>query len=126
VTKEFITIPNSVGDQLNAWIIKPKNFDPNKKYPLFMFQYSGPVRSGFNSWDGGNGIWFEMLAQKGYVVACVDGTWNSYKGAKFKKVTNNWENTKSKTRLLLQNGSGISLILTNPELESSDGVLVVI
>jgi dipeptidyl-peptidase-4 len=85
VTKEFITIPNSVGDQLNAWIIKPKNFDPNKKYPLFMFQYSGPVRSGFNSWDGGNGIWFEMLAQKGYVVACVDGRGTGYKGAKFKK-----------------------------------------
>ncbi|MDN5627517.1 MAG: S9 family peptidase [Weeksellaceae bacterium] len=88
VTKEFITIPNSVGDQLNAWIIKPKNFDPNKKYPLFMFQYSGPgSQQVSNSWDGGNGIWFEMLAQKGYVVACVDGRGTGYKGAKFKKVT---------------------------------------
>lgn len=88
VTKEFITIPNAVGDQLNAWIIKPKNFDPNKKYPLFMFQYSGPgSQQVSNSWDGGNGIWFEMLAQKGYVVACVDGRGTGYKGAKFKKVT---------------------------------------
>ena len=88
VTKEFITIPNSVGDQLNAWIIKPKNFDPNKKYPLFMFQYSGPgSQQVSNSWDGGNGIWFEMLAQKGYVIACVDGRGTGYKGAKFKKVT---------------------------------------
>ena len=88
VTKEFITIPNSVGDQLNAWIIKPKNFDPNKKYPLFMFQYSGPgSQQVSNSWDGGNGIWFEMLAQKGFVVACVDGRGTGYKGAKFKKVT---------------------------------------
>ncbi len=88
VTKEFITIPNSVGDQLNAWIIKPKNFDPNKKYPLFMFQYSGPgSQQVSNSWDGGNGIWFEMLAQKGYIVACVDGRGTGYKGAKFKKVT---------------------------------------
>ncbi len=87
VTKEFITIPNSVGDQLNAWIIKPKNFDPNKKYPLFMFQYSGPgSQQVSNSWDGGNGIWFEMLAQKGYVVACVDGRGTGYKGAKFKKI----------------------------------------
>lgn len=87
VTKEFITIPNAVGDQLNAWIIKPKNFDPNKKYPLFMFQYSGPgSQQVSNSWDGGNGIWFEMLAQKGYVVACVDGRGTGYKGAKFKKV----------------------------------------
>ncbi len=88
VTKEFITIPNTVGDQLNAWIIKPKNFDPNKKYPLFMFQYSGPgSQQVSNSWDGGNGIWFEMLAQKGYIVACVDGRGTGYKGAKFKKVT---------------------------------------
>ncbi len=88
VTKEFITIPNSVGDQLNAWIIKPKKFDPNKKYPLFMFQYSGPgSQQVSNSWDSGNGIWFEMLAQKGYVVACVDGRGTGYNGAKFKKVT---------------------------------------
>ncbi|WP_267404004.1 MULTISPECIES: S9 family peptidase [unclassified Chryseobacterium] len=86
--KEFITIPNDAGDQMNAWIIKPKNFDKNKKYPLFMFQYSGPgSQQVANSWDNGNGIWFEMLAQKGYIVACVDGRGTGYKGAKFKKVT---------------------------------------
>ena len=52
-----------------------------------MFQYSGPgSQQVSNSWDGGNGIWFEMLAQKGYVVACVDGRGTGYKGAKFKKV----------------------------------------
>ncbi|MDV7699038.1 S9 family peptidase [Chryseobacterium soli] len=86
--KEFITIPNAVGDQMNAWIIKPKNFDKNKKYPLFMFQYSGPgSQQVSNSWDNGNAIWFEMLAQKGYIIACVDGRGTGYKGAKFKKVT---------------------------------------
>ncbi len=86
--KEFITIPNEAGDQMNAWIIKPKNFDKNKKYPLFMFQYSGPgSQQVANSWDNGNAIWFEMLAQKGYIVACVDGRGTGYKGAKFKKVT---------------------------------------
>ncbi|KFF11768.1 peptidase S9 [Chryseobacterium soli] len=86
--KEFITIPNAVGDQMNAWIIKPKNFDKNKKYPLFMFQYSGPgSQQVSNSWDNANAIWFEMLAQKGYIIACVDGRGTGYKGAKFKKVT---------------------------------------
>jgi dipeptidyl-peptidase-4 len=50
---------------MNAWIIKPKNFDKNKKYPLFMFQYSGPgSQQVANSWDNGNGIWFEMLLKK--------------------------------------------------------------
>lgn len=86
--KEFITIPNEAGDQMNAWIIKPKNFDPNKKYPLFMFQYSGPgSQQVSNSWDNGNALWFEMLAQKGYIIACVDGRGTGFKGAKFKKVT---------------------------------------
>ena len=87
-TREFITIPNEVGDQMNAYIIKPKNFDPNKKYPLFMYQYSGPgSQSVSNSWDGGNGLWFNHLVQKGYVVACVDGRGTGYKGTKFKKIT---------------------------------------
>lgn len=88
VSKEFITIPNEAGDQMNAWIMKPKNFDPNKKYPLFMYQYSGPgSQSVANSWDGGNGLWFNHLVQQGYIVACVDGRGTGYKGTKFKKVT---------------------------------------
>ncbi|MGV4415330.1 DPP IV N-terminal domain-containing protein [Chryseobacterium sp. T1] len=87
VNKEFFTIPNDAGDQMNAWVIKPKNFDPNKKYPVFMFQYSGPgSQQVSNSWDGGNGIWFEMLAQKGYLVVCVDGRGTGYKGTAYKKV----------------------------------------
>ncbi|WP_347216792.1 S9 family peptidase [Chryseobacterium sp.] len=88
VEKEFITIPNAVGDQMNAWVMKPKNFDPNKKYPLFMFQYSGPgSQQVANSWDNGNAMWFNHLVQKGYIVACVDGRGTGYKGAKYKKVT---------------------------------------
>lgn len=88
VVKEFFTIPNEAGDQMNAYILKPKNFDPNKKYPLFMFQYSGPgSQQVSNSWDQGNGIWFNMLVQKGYIVACVDGRGTGYKGTSYKKVT---------------------------------------
>ncbi|QCX53657.1 S9 family peptidase [Elizabethkingia sp. JS20170427COW] len=88
VAKEFLTIPNEVGDQMNAWMIKPKNFDASKKYPVFMYQYSGPgSQSVSNSWDGGNGIWFEMLAQKGYIIVCVDGRGTGFKGTKYKKAT---------------------------------------
>ena len=86
--KEFFTIPNEVGDQMNAYIIKPKNFDANKKYPVFMYQYSGPgSQSVSNSWDQGNGFWFNHLVQKGYLVVCVDGRGTGYKGSKYKKVT---------------------------------------
>ena len=88
VTKEFLTVPNEAGDQMNAWIMKPKDFDPNKKYPLFMFQYSGPgSQSVSNSWDAGNGLWFNHLVQKGYIVVCVDGRGTGFKGTKFKKST---------------------------------------
>lgn len=88
VAKEYFTIPNEVGDQMNAWVMKPKDFDPNKKYPLFMFQYSGPgSQQVTNSWDQGNGFWFNHLVQKGYIVACVDGRGTGYKGTEYKKTT---------------------------------------
>ncbi len=88
VAKEFITVPNEVGDQMNAYIMKPKDFDPNKKYPLFMFQYSGPgSQQVTNSWDVGNGLWFNHLVQQGYIVACVDSRGTGYKGTDYKKVT---------------------------------------
>ena len=88
VTKEFMTIPNEAGDQMNAWVMKPKDFDPDKKYPLFMFQYSGPgSQQVTNSWDQGNGLWFNHLVQKGYIVACVDGRGTGYKGTEYKKTT---------------------------------------
>ncbi len=88
VIKEFMTIPNEAGDQMNAWVMKPKDFDPSKKYPLFMFQYSGPgSQQVSNSWDQGNGLWFNHLVQKGYIVACVDGRGTGYKGTEYKKTT---------------------------------------
>ena len=88
VTKEFFQIPNKNGDQMNAWMIKPKDFSPNKKYPVLMYQYSGPgSQQVSNVWDGRNTIWFNLLAQKGYIVLCVDGRGTGYRGTKYKKAT---------------------------------------
>lgn len=85
--KEFSTI-NVGGNSLNMWMIKPTDFNPNKKYPLLMYQYSGPgSQSVKNSWNGSNDYWYYMLAQQGYIVACVDGRGTGFKGADFKKVT---------------------------------------
>ena len=85
--KEFSTI-NINGNDLNMWMIKPANFDAKKEYPLFMFQYSGPgSQQVANRWNNANDYWYQMLAQKGYIIACVDGRGTGFKGADFKKVT---------------------------------------
>lgn len=85
--KEFSTISINDND-LNMWMIKPMDFDPAKKYPLLMFQYSGPgSQSVKNSWMGSNDYWYEMLASEGYIIACVDGRGTGFKGRDFKKVT---------------------------------------
>ena len=85
--KEFSTI-NINGNDLNMWMIKPVDFDASKKYPLFMFQYSGPGSQQVgNRWNASNDYWHNMLAQKGMIVVCVDGRGTGYKGRDFKKVT---------------------------------------
>ena len=87
-SKEFFVLKTEKGNELNAWMIKPKDFDASKKYPVFMFQYSGPgSQQVANSWINSNDYWFMMLSQQGYIVACVDGRGTGYKGADFKKVT---------------------------------------
>jgi dipeptidyl-peptidase-4 len=87
-SKEFFVLKTEKGNELNAWIIKPKNFDASKKYPVFMYQYSGPGSQQVNNeWNSADDYWFMMLAQQGYIVACVDGRGTGFKGADFKKVT---------------------------------------
>jgi dipeptidyl-peptidase-4 len=86
--KEFFVLKTEKGNELNAWIMKPKDFDASKKYPVFMYQYSGPgSQQVANQWNSSNDYWFMMLTQQGYIVACVDGRGTGFKGADFKKVT---------------------------------------
>jgi dipeptidyl-peptidase-4 len=86
-TKEFSTIAIN-GNDLNMYMIKPADFDASKKYPLLMYQYSGPGSQNVsNSWMGVNDYWHQILVSKGYIVACVDGRGTGYKGSDFKKAT---------------------------------------
>ena len=85
--KEFSTIEVN-GNELNMWMIKPQDFDETKKYPLFMYQYSGPgSQSVSNTFNSSNDYWYQLLAQQGYIVVCVDGRGTGFKGADFKKLT---------------------------------------
>lgn len=85
--KEFSTLKVG-GYDLNMWTIKPVDFDPNKKYPVFMYQYSGPgSQMVSNVWNGTNDYWYYMLAKQGYIVVCVDGRGTGMRGADFKKMT---------------------------------------
>ncbi len=84
---EFLTIPVN-GETLNAYMIKPSNFDPSKKYPVLMYVYGGPgSQTVKNSWGGANYLWYQMMAQKGYIIVSVDNRGTGARGEKFKKLT---------------------------------------
>lgn len=87
--KEFSTI-NVNGNNLNMWMIKPPQFDPSKEYPLFITQYSGPgSQEVSNVFYSSNDYWYQLLANKGVVVVAIDPRGTGFKGADFKKVTQN-------------------------------------
>lgn len=84
----FTSFKGASGYDLNAWMITPPNFDKNKKYPVLMFQYSGPgSQQVADRFPMNNYFWHQMLAQKGYIVVCADGVGTGYRGEEFKKKT---------------------------------------
>lgn len=85
IQKEFFSFVTPEGVSLNGWMIKPVDFDPNKKYPVLMTQYSGPgSQQVLDAWGYG---WENVLSQNGYLVVCVDGRGTGARGEVFKKQT---------------------------------------
>lgn len=75
--KELLKVKNAEGKEMNAYVIKPGNFDSSKKYPLLMYQYNGPEsQETANRWKM-DGLYY--LASQGYIIACVDGRGTGYR-----------------------------------------------
>jgi len=85
---EFFSFETKDDVALNGWMIKPADFNPKQEYPVFMYLYGGPgSQQVTDSWKGQNYWWFQMLAQNGFVVACVDNRGTGARGQEFKKMT---------------------------------------
>ncbi|MDR2868050.1 MAG: S9 family peptidase [Bacteroidales bacterium] len=85
--RTFFTFTTSENIQLNGWMMKPNNCDTTQKYPVLMFVYGGPGSQEVqNSYRGAFDIaWYQLLAQKGYIIVCVDGRGTAGRGDAFKK-----------------------------------------
>jgi len=85
---EFFSFKTSENVELNGYMVKPPNFNPAKKHPILMYVYGGPgYQEVADSWGGFRQMWFQMLAQKGYIIACIDNRGTGFRGAEFKKMT---------------------------------------
>lgn len=90
--KETFSFTSSEGVKLDGWMVKPADFNASKKYPVILFQYSGPgSQQVINSWNigsmGQGGAFDEYLAQQGFIVVCVDGRGTGGRGADWEKCT---------------------------------------
>jgi dipeptidyl-peptidase 4 len=86
VAPQFLTVKTHDGVQLNAWMIKPPDFDASRKYPVLIFTYGGPhAQVVVNAWGNNTGLWHQEMAQKGYVIFALDNRGSAGRGHIFEE-----------------------------------------
>jgi dipeptidyl-peptidase-4 len=84
---DFRQVDIGSGIKLNAWFIKPPNFDSTSRYPVLFYVYGGPgSQTVTDAWGGQNYLWYQMLAQRGYIVASVDNRGTGARGRAWRKL----------------------------------------
>ncbi|MBC8109567.1 MAG: S9 family peptidase [Verrucomicrobia bacterium] len=85
-SKEFFNFNLPSGESLNGYLMKPIDFDANRKYPVLMYVYGGPgSQQVLDNWSYAD--WMQTLTQKGYIIACVDNRGTGARGKAFRTVT---------------------------------------
>ena len=88
VEKDFFTFTNDAGVELNCWKMLPQDFDPDKKYPVYVAIYGGPgANTVTDSWGGSTFLWQQYLAQEGYIVVSCDPRGTQFRGREFEHST---------------------------------------
>ena len=83
---EFLQVKSHDGVILNAWMIKPPNFDPHRKYPVLVYTYGGPhVQVVMNEWGRSTFLWHQMMAQEGYIIFALDNRGSAGRGHLFEE-----------------------------------------
>ena len=86
VAPQFLTVKTHDGMLLNAWMIKPPDFDASRKYPVLVFTYEGPhAQVVLNAWGNNTGLWHQEMAQKGYIIFALDNRGSAGRGHLFEE-----------------------------------------
>ncbi len=85
---EFFQFETSDGVTLNGYMIKPPDFDENRRYAALLYVYGGPgSQTVTDAWGGSRYLWHQLLAERGIIVVSVDNRGTGARGRDFKKVT---------------------------------------
>ncbi|MCE3228405.1 MAG: prolyl tripeptidyl peptidase [Bacteroidetes bacterium] len=91
----MFTIKNAEGQDLHCRLFKPANFDSTKKYPVIVYLYNGPhSQLVTNTWMTGGELWYQYMAQKGFIVFTLDGRGTSNRGKAWEQAIHRQVGTK--------------------------------